>query len=143
MEDLVRARDLTARLTGLSTPLVGAQWQPRPGETDLARRVVTLLEDRRVLYAPDEFDVPRHCVESVLEIRRRVSDVLEEAAGRDPLTGNLRAIRAACRGFLDRVGDDVARELVRPERGGTPEWVFNQSLGELALSRQAGPTCQR
>ncbi len=31
------------------------------------------LEDRRVLYAPDSLEVPSHCVESVLEIRRFLS----------------------------------------------------------------------
>lgn len=39
-------------------------------------RVIAFLEDRRVLYAPDELEVPSHCVHSVLEIRHFLSGEL-------------------------------------------------------------------
>ena len=61
--------EIANRLTGISTPLVGVSWQPTDLEVSAARRVIAFLEDRRVLYAPDELEVPSHCVHSVLEIR--------------------------------------------------------------------------
>ena len=46
--------EIANRLTGISTPLVGVSWQPTDLEVSAARRVIAFLEDRRVLYAPDE-----------------------------------------------------------------------------------------
>jgi hypothetical protein len=34
--------------------LVGVSWQPTDLEVSAARRVIAFLEDRRVLYAPEE-----------------------------------------------------------------------------------------
>src|SRR5687768_8950801 len=42
--------DLTSRLTGMSIPIFGMSWTPPASERDAAKRVVTFLEDRRVLY---------------------------------------------------------------------------------------------
>jgi hypothetical protein len=61
--------EIANRLTGISTPLGGMSWQPNEVEVSAARRVIAFLEDRRVLYAPDELEVQSHCVHSVLEIR--------------------------------------------------------------------------
>jgi hypothetical protein len=66
--DIVQLR-LANRLTGISTPLVRVSWQPTDLEVSAARRVIAFLEDRRVLYAPEEMEVASHCVQSVLEIR--------------------------------------------------------------------------
>jgi uncharacterized protein DUF6650 len=68
--------EIANRLTGISTPLGGVSWQPTDLEVSAARRVIAFLEDRRVLYAPDELEVPDHCVHSVLEIRHFLSGEL-------------------------------------------------------------------
>src|SRR5260370_30779170 len=73
---IVKFSEIANRLTGISTPLVGVSWQPTDMEVSAARRVIAFLEDRRVLYAPDSLEVPSHCVESVLEIRRFLSGEL-------------------------------------------------------------------
>jgi RHS repeat-associated protein len=57
---LVKFSEIANRLTGISTPLVGVLWQPT--EVSAARRVIAFLEDRRVLYAPEEMEVASHCV---------------------------------------------------------------------------------
>lgn len=62
-------REVVSRVTGLSVPVFGVQWNPPEAECVAARRVLAYLEDRRVLYVPSETEVPHHCVESVLRIR--------------------------------------------------------------------------
>jgi hypothetical protein len=42
----------------------------------VARRVISYLEDRRVLYNPTELEVPQHCIQSVLDIRHFLSHEL-------------------------------------------------------------------
>jgi len=68
--------EIANRLTGISTPLGGASWEPAELEIGAARRLVAFLEDRRVLYDPGQLEVPSHCVQSVLEIRRCLSEEL-------------------------------------------------------------------
>jgi uncharacterized protein DUF6650 len=54
----VKFSEIANRLTGISTPLGGVSWQSSDLEVSAARRVIAFLEDRRVLYAPDELEVP-------------------------------------------------------------------------------------
>jgi hypothetical protein len=70
----VKFSEIANRLTGISTPLLGVSWQPTDLEVSAARRVIAFLEDRRVLYAPEEMEMAEHCVRSVLEIRHFLSD---------------------------------------------------------------------
>ena len=128
----MKLSEITRRLTGISTPLGGASWQPSEPESAAAQRVIAFLEDRRVLYAPDELEVPEHCVRSVLEIRRFLTAELGRVDGGSDLSESLRAMRAAARKFLDSVGAD-GREAVlyANHRGHWASWTFYSALGEM------------
>ncbi len=60
----MRFEEVIKRVTGISCPFFGISWQPPEARRAVARRVLTFLEDRRVLYAPTELEVPDHCIES-------------------------------------------------------------------------------
>jgi hypothetical protein len=124
--------EIANRLTGISTPLVGVSWQPTDLEVSAARRVIAFLEDRRVLYAPEEMEVASHCVDSVLEIRHFLSGELGKLETKSEFAASLRAMRAACRKFLDRVGVD-GRETVlyANHHGHWASWTFYSALGEM------------
>ena len=124
--------EIANRLTGISTPLGGVSWQPSELESSAARRVVAFLEDRRVLYAPDEMEDTSHCVHSVIEIRHFLTEELGKIEGGSEFTASLRAMRAACRKFLDRVGaggNEVS--LYARHRGHWASWTFYGALGEM------------
>lgn len=123
--------EIANRLTGISTPFGGASWQPAELEIAGARRVIAFLEDRRVLYEPSEMEVPGHCVHSVIEIRHRLSDELGKLEGVSELAASLRAMRAACRKFLERVGTDGRDGIHYANNGGYQSWTFGSALGEL------------
>jgi hypothetical protein len=124
--------EIASRLTGISTPLGGVSWQATELEVSAARRVVSFLEDRRVLYAPDEMEVPTHCVHSVMDIRRFLTGELGRLDAASEFAASLRAMRVACRKFLDRVGVD-GREvaLYANHRGHWASWTFYGALGEM------------
>jgi len=124
--------EIANRLTGISTPLGGASWQPAELEIGAARRVITFLEDRRVLYVAHELEVPAHCVHSVIEIRHFLSDELGKLDNGSDFAASLRAMRAACRKFLERVGTD-GREVIyhANDRGHYASWTLYSALGEL------------
>jgi len=125
--------EVARRLTGISCPIFGVSWDPGVAKIASARRVLTYLEDRRVLYAPWEVEIPEHCVDSILEMRRFMTNQLGNLDGHDEdIAPHLRAIRAACRSFLSATGglrDGPMR--LQPWMPGTPGWMFNDALGEL------------
>ena len=123
--------EIANRLTGISTPFGGASWQPAEMEIAAARRVIALLEDRRVLYAPEEMEVASHCVQSVIEIRHRLSDELGKLDSGSELAASLRAMRAACRRILERVGTDGRDGSHHAHGWGFHSWTFGSALGEL------------
>lgn len=139
--------EIAGRLTGISTPLGGVSWQATETESAAARRVISFLEDRRVLYAPDELEVPEHCVHSVLEIRRFLTGELGKLDNSSELSASLRAMRAACRKFLERVGagGDERAILYANHQGHWASWTFYSALGEMRgtfgvhLARIASP----
>lgn len=125
--------EIANRLTGISIPFGGVSWQASDLEVCAARRVIALLEDRRVLYAPDELEVPEHCVHSVLEIRHFLTGELGKLETSSEFAGSLRAMRAACRKFLERVGRDGPEEitLYANHYGHWASWTFYSALGEM------------
>jgi hypothetical protein len=129
---LVKFSEIANQLTGISTPLVGVLWQPTDLEVSAARRVIAFLEDRRVLYAPEEMEVASHCVGSAMEVRRFLSGELGKLDSKSEFTASLRAMRAACRKFLNRVGVD-GREvtLYANHHGHWASWTFHSALGEM------------
>jgi hypothetical protein len=124
--------EVVSRITGFSIPIFGVQWNPPEADCVVARRVITFLEDRRVLYAPSEMEMPHHCLHSVLHIREFITGELQNLDAGNDVAQHLRAMRAACRKFLATVGaedDDIIRHGA--ERGHYASWIFNSAVGEL------------
>ncbi len=130
----VKFKEIINRLTGFSTPIFGVSWNPPQTHISIARKIITFLEDRRVLYNPYHMEDPRHCVQSVIEIRQFLTSELSKLSEDEGPLQNLRAMRAACRKFLDNVyeGDDRRRIIGHRGFGSMPDnWIFNSALGEL------------
>ena len=128
----MKFKDITKRITGISTPIFGVSWNPENIERDIARQVITYLEDRRVLYVPSEMEVPSHCVESVLQMRQFLTSEIGKAPEGTELTNSLRAMRAACRKFLNQTNDPNG-DIIRfgSHEGHFASWEFNGAIGEL------------
>src|SRR5690606_37385697 len=72
-----------------------------------------------------------HCVQSILEIRRLLTRELQALDEESKLAASLRALRSACRKFLDAAGSRPDIVLFGAHRGHYASWEFNGSLGEL------------
>jgi hypothetical protein len=128
----MKFREVASRVTGLSVPIFGVQWNPPEAECVAARRVLAFLEDRRVLYVPSEMETPEHCVDSVLRIREFVTGELGKLDAGAELAQSLRAMRAACRKFLATVEADDRRAVrFGAHQGHYASWIFNGAVGEL------------
>ena len=87
----------------------GFQWEKKDDDRELARRVLNLLADRRILWRDYTLEVEEHCVESAAETRRQLGAVLDSPEITDHLHQRVRALQAAFRAFMDEVGphDDL------------------------------------
>jgi len=97
----VSFKRIAKRITGISVPIFGVSWTPPETDREVVRKLVLYLEDRRALYHPYDMESPHYVIESVLEIRRHLTEVLQTLDEGSDLIAYLRAMRAACRKFLD------------------------------------------
>jgi hypothetical protein len=119
--------DIPKRLTGISTPIFGVSWTPPEDKRKTVRRLVAFLEDRRTLYADHHAEYGPWVEQSILEMRKELTDLLKHCSDDDELEGPIRAMRAACRKFLDRMGPlESARRIYYPR-----EALMWEALGEL------------
>lgn len=126
----MKFKEILKRITGISTPIAGISWDPTDTDKDCAKEVIAFLEDRRVLYNPSEMEVPSHCVESIMKIR----EFLTQKSGLvkdDDLKNVFKAMRSACRKFLDFVGSDGDIITYGNSHGHWASWAFNGAVGEL------------
>jgi hypothetical protein len=129
----VAAKSLAHRLTGFSLPFFGVSWAPPADERDVVRRFLTALEDRRVLFVPYHLEVVSQVTTSVLQIRESLTEALQTLSPDSAAVGSIRAMRAACRRFLEEPPLDF-RNLpgqFRGRHGDDGEPGFFVALGEL------------
>jgi len=121
------SKEVARRITGTSTPLFGVSWNPPEDKREVVRRLFAFLEDRRSLYADFHGEYGPWVERSVLEMRQELNEILKACPEDDNLTGPMRAMRAACRKFLDEMGPPDSDKRVYYPR----EAVMWQALGEL------------
>jgi hypothetical protein len=122
--------DLARRITGFSTPFFGVQWTPPSAEREPVRAFLTFLEDRRALYVPYELEVVRYVVPSVQEIRHQCTETLAALPEASRAITPVRAIRGACRLFLEQPLLDMTN-LPWPHLRQFDSSIFYTALGEL------------
>ena len=127
----MRFTEIVNRLNGISCPVFGVQWTPSVLDVTVARRVMRFLEDRRELYNPFAWEEPGHCVESVLEIRRFLTEELGNLPPSSDLAPHLKAVRGACRKFLDAMQHERGGRIVRLHDYGSDSFGFHSALGEF------------
>jgi hypothetical protein len=122
-------KEILSRITGVSVPIFGIQWQPAPLQVKVARDLMRELEDKRVLYRPEAMESAQYCVQSVIDMRQKLTTSMQQVDTDAPLYKQLQKIRRACRGFCDVVGS--------PKFDAAPFPVQSSLLGrELARFRQ-------
>lgn len=126
MNKILKFKDIASKISGVSTPLVGIQWQTTKNELARAKSVINYLEDKRVLYNPTELEIPRHCISSVNDIRHFLTPEIDGLKDTSNLKLNLKVMRAMCRRFLDSSPEPMNRYP-----NSYDSWVFYSNLGEL------------
>jgi hypothetical protein len=126
----IKFKKIAKSLTGISTPVFGVSWSPPESEREVVKKLITFLEDRRALYNPFNMETGEWVIESVMEIRKRLTEILQALDQGSDIGFHLRAMRAACRRFLDETGQGARRWALRLA-GLQHNGEFCIALGEL------------
>ena len=97
--------EIASRITGISIPVFGISWNPPESERTIIRFLLIFLEDRRALYNPFAFEMEHQVTASVLEIRTVLTDVIQRLPESSEAIPRIRAMRVACREYLDKSND--------------------------------------
>ena len=123
MNKKIAFRQLLNRLTGFSTPVFGVSWSPAESEKQVAERVITFLEDRRVILprsvldnflvfvsvaSPSAYDTDTlsPVTDSIIEIRHFLTKQMQQLPRDSDLFKRLDGMRSVCRhssGCLNRM----------------------------------------
>jgi hypothetical protein len=117
------------RPTGAGAFGFSLNWEKVPGDKEVARRVITFLEDRRLLFGDRHNEDEMECVYSAIEIRRFLTEELTKAKPGRSLDESLRAMRTAMRAFVEAAGPDAIRFQYHPP--GSSADLFSLALGDL------------
>lgn len=101
----IKYKQIAKSLTGFSTPFFGVSWNPPETDRDIVRKLITFLEDRRALYNPYNIETPMFVDQSLLEVRKKLTDTLQRIGDNPNISPHLRAMRAACRKYLNEVSN--------------------------------------
>lgn len=107
------------RLTGVSLPLGGLQWEYPASEREKIAALFDYLESRRALWIPFDSEDYGYVIDSVLAIRTRLSALQESLAERSPARDQVRGMRFAAERFLSDA------------KPGARMLIFYSNLGEL------------
>ena len=83
------------RFRGVSIAGVGASWNPPELEIQKARRIIAFCEDRRILFAPHNWEMKDESVDSALKIREFLTKELGDIDRQSELAKNIECIRKA------------------------------------------------
>lgn len=97
--------NLIKRITGISTPVFGISWNPPEQERDVANRVLTILEDQRLLFGDytQLYNLGSYAEKALYNLRVRLTEELSSLDRSTPLAQSLSAMRSACRKCLDQL----------------------------------------
>ncbi|OHB77408.1 MAG: hypothetical protein A2Z25_01225 [Planctomycetes bacterium RBG_16_55_9] len=97
----LKGRELAARLTGIPTPVGGISWKPPVDERRKAQRLLTYFAGQQALHYPYDRGIGSFVVQSILDIRERLTRDIEALSVDSILRQILIGMQAACRKFLD------------------------------------------
>lgn len=114
------------RLTGVGTPFGSLSFEKKDDDREIARRVISLLEDRRVLYEDMAWEVPSECIHSAERTREELTALIANANISDGLSQQVKLLRSYFRTFMSH-----RHAHHRPGGYGYGADPFSVALGEL------------
>lgn len=91
------------RITGLDTPFGGASWEYTESEKKGIQNLFFFLESKRLLVNPIEMEIKQWCIQSSIEIKQKIIELLSQYNFSNQTIDCMRAMICACNDFLDKL----------------------------------------
>lgn len=118
------------RMTDFSTPLGGFGWERKDDDREVARRVINLFGDRRMLWKDFSLEIEEECVSSASKVRDALGQHLDNPDISAHMQRRLQALQAMFREFMDSV-PDAGRPWGPPPRRACGTDPLSEALGRL------------
>lgn len=126
--------EIMSKLTGISCPVFGVSWNPSVSQRTVARKIITYLEGKRVLYEDLNDEFACSCVESVLEIKDFLTNQISDVKENSELETYVRGMRTACNTFLSKCHLERENKCAYCHAGTIENMMFTIALGRLRAS---------
>ena len=126
--------EIASRITGFSTPVFGISWNPPESERKIVKDVIVFLEDRRALYNPFVYELEHEVAQSVIEIRKVLTDAIQRLPEDSQALFALKAMRTACREYLDSARRAYGPEFAFMVHLGRLRTIFGYHISHLAVN---------
>jgi hypothetical protein len=117
------------RLTGIGAFGFNLNWEKKPGDREIASRVIVFLEARRLLFGSRHTEDELPCLKSAIQIRDFLTEQLMGVDLGESLSNSMRAMRSALRRFIDAAGP-YGRNFSNPS-GPAGLDPFSLALGDM------------
>ena len=100
------------RLTGISVPFGGLSWDQNTTAKDRFQYLLIYLESKRILVNPCEMELKKECVQSTLEIKHTLIEIVKDAIFDQEDLEIVRSMIGACNDFLNATREDDIPRLI-------------------------------
>lgn len=127
----IKGQHLLSRLGGITIPGIGgASFKFPESERDVVRQVVIFFEDKRALYEDFALEIEDHVIQSLLQVRKELTDAMKRVSSKSPAYRGFELMRAECRQFLTGPRGEFRHVERHSPRGGMDAGFF-AALGKL------------
>ena len=125
-------------LNGISTPVGGISWDNNTTAKDRFRYLLLFLESKRILTNPSYMELKAECVESVLEIKRVLTEITKDASLKDQDYAIVRSLVIACNEYLDSVRPGSVPHLVYKNGDRWADGTFDAGMKNFRTAFKSG-----
>lgn len=116
------------RFTGISVPFGGVSWDKDVSEKDRIGYLFFYLGSKRILTDPIQMEIPSECAESVLEIKRTITGIVQDVEFSNENLELLRQMIAACNKYLDDLKRTELPHLIFKEEDRWADLNFDRAM---------------
>ena len=106
------------KITGIDTPFGGISWEYTETEKRGIQELFFFLESKRLLVNPIEMEIKQWCIESALDIKRKLTDLPSQYSFSEAALECIRSMITACNDFLDRLSSVKETGIIYKNRNG-------------------------
>lgn len=125
-------------INGISFPFGGISWDNNTTAKDRFRYLLLFLESKRILTNPAYMELKQECIQSVLEIKHTLVEVIRDAEFSENDIEIIRSLIVACNTYLDTVRPDTVPHLIYKNGNRWADAGFDSAMKKFRKAFKSG-----